>query len=155
MFKRLRMTDAVLSPEAYENIVSGLRVELEELVEDKRFKIVVEMVKLLSNITPIYKRIVVRSNYYSNFNFTQGHYLEVGFINAKGDIHFLKPKIEVKNIDVVRHNQYDGYFYVVDIITQKPVEPANYADIEQVVVNGSSIGFMKDGKVTYWQQYED
>jgi len=150
MFERVRMTDAVLSPEAFENIVSGLRVELQQ---DKRLKTVVEMVKLLSNITPIYKRIVVRGNDYNNF--TQNPYLEVGFINAKGDIHFLKPKREVKDIDVVRHNLYDYYFYVVDIVTQKVVEPANYADIEQVVINGSSIGFMKDGEVTYWQQYEE
>lgn len=153
MFERLKMTDAVLSPEGYENIVSGLRTELEELVDDKRFKIVVEMVKLLSNITPIYKRIVVRGN--DCIKFTQGQYLEVGYVNAKGDIHFLKPKREVDTIDVARHNQYDSYFYRVDIVTQKPVEPTNYNEIQEVMINGSSIGFMKDGEITYWQQYED
>lgn len=154
--------NGLLSTEQYENIIASLQLEAINFEGDERFAPIAKLIERLAYEIPICKRYVTESGYSS--------YLHVGYLNTKGDIILYEPKKVVHQIDYQNPIQYQLGFYtypthsgdnVVKVknstSTSLPVYQCN--QIEEVMLKRASsevsIGYYKDRKITYWEQYTE
>lgn len=124
-------------------------------------EVVKTLVECITEKVPIYVR---RRNHLDGYP-GAASYIEVGYLNARGDIFYNEPPKSIEDIDINNLLTTWGGFHTMEdkgAIKTPSIKPHNhtgellaqYNKKAHESWNPESIGFFKDGKATYWSQYD-